>query len=119
VRVVLIFNKQEDKLVQYQILYWYDIPVQVRAREKRERLSKPLSPRFQGAIDNAAMAAGLTRDDAYTDAFQWSEPKEAEGSLEEVVDRIAAELEAKYKVIEWQKTAQQILNRPGTQGSQE
>ena len=106
-------------MVQYQVLYWHDIPAQVRAREKRERLSKPLSPRFQGAIDNAAMAAGLTGDDAYTDAFQWSEPQEAEGSLEEVVDRVAAELEGKYKVIDWQKTAQQILNRPGAQRSGE
>jgi hypothetical protein len=106
-------------LVQYQVLYWHDIPVQVRAREKRERLGKPLSPRFQSAIDHAAMAAGLTGDDAYTDAFQWSEPQEAEGSLEEVVKRVAEELEAKYKVIDWQRTVQQIMNRPGAQGSGE
>jgi predicted adenine nucleotide alpha hydrolase (AANH) superfamily ATPase len=115
----LIFNKQENKLVQYQVLYWHDIPVQVRAREKRERLGKPLSPRFQAAIDHAAMAAGLTGDDAYTDAFQWSQPQESEGSLEEVVERVAAELEAEYKVIDWRKTVQQIMNRPGAQGSGE
>lgn len=104
-------------MVQYQVLYWHDIPVQVRARENRERLSKPLSPRFQGAIDNAAMAAGLTGDDAYTDAFQWSEPEDAEGSLEEVVDRVAAELEGKLKVIDWQKTAKEIMNRKNAQAS--
>jgi hypothetical protein len=91
--------------------------VQVRAREKRERLSKPLSPRFQVAIDNAAMAAGLTGDDAYTEAFQWSEPEDAEGSLEEVVDRVAADLEGKFKVIDWQKTAKEIMNRKSRTGS--
>ena len=45
-------------MVEYQILYWHDIPVQVRAREGRKRLNKPLSERFQVAIDHAAMEIG-------------------------------------------------------------
>ena len=36
----------------YQILYWYEIPTQVRVREGRERVSKPLSPRFMEAVDS-------------------------------------------------------------------
>lgn len=100
-------------MVEYQILYWHDIPVQVRAREKRERLSKPLSPRFQEAVDQAAMAAGLIGDDDYTELFQWSEPEKAEGSMQEVVDRVASELEAKHATIEWQKTVKDLARRRG------
>jgi hypothetical protein len=103
----------EDKLVEYQILYWHDIPVQVRAREKRERLSKPLSPRFQEAVDHAAMAAGLIGDDEYTELFQWSEPTEAEGSMEQVVDRIASELEAEHATLDWQKTVKDLARKRG------
>ena len=100
-------------MVEYQILYWHDIPVQVRAREKRERLSKPLSPRFQEAIDHAAMAAGLIGDDEYTELFRWSEPAEAEGTMEQVVDRVASELEAKHAKVEWQKTVKDLAQRRG------
>jgi hypothetical protein len=95
-------------LVEYQILYWHDIPVQVRAREGRKRLNKPLSERFQVAIDHAAMAAGLIGDDEYTEKYQWSKPVEAQGSLEGVVDNVAADLEEKHKVIDWQSTVKHL-----------
>lgn len=97
-------------MVEYEILYWYDIPIQVRGREGRRRLSQPLAERFQVAIDKAAMAAGLTGDDAYTDLYQWSEPESAEGRLEEVVERVASELEAKYPEIDWHKTARLLMS---------
>ena len=100
-------------MVEYQILYWHDIPVQVRAREKRERLSKPLSPRFQEAIDQAAMAAGLIGDDEYTELFHWSDPAEAEGTTEQVVDRVASELEAKHATIDWHKTVKDLARTRG------
>ncbi len=34
-------------MAHYQILYWYDIPLQVRSREGRERANVSLPPRFQ------------------------------------------------------------------------
>ena len=92
-------------MATYQILYWHDIPVQVRARDGRQRASQPLSNRFQEAIDRAAMAAGLIGSDAYTDIFQWSEPAEREGTAESVAAAVVAELERKYSRIDWQKTA--------------
>lgn len=92
-------------MVKYQILYWYDIPVQVRVRAENTRLSMPLSPRFQTAIDNAAMYAGLTGDDAYSDLFKWSELQERPGTPDQVLQAIVSELEAQFPQIEWQKTA--------------
>lgn len=69
-------------MAQFQILYWHDIPVQVKAKSGRQRASQPLANRFQVAIDNAAMAAGLVGSDEYTDLFHWSDPQERDGTPE-------------------------------------
>lgn len=95
-------------MTEYQILFWHDIPVQVRARRGEERAGHPLPQRFQVAVDNAAMAVGLIGDDDYTDLFRWSEPEEREGSPADVAAAVAAELEARYPDVNWQKTAKSL-----------
>ncbi len=95
-------------MAQLQVLYWHDIPVQVRAREGRDRTSLALPARFQDAVDNAAMAAGITGQDAYTDAFRWEEAGERPGQPAEVAAALAAELEAAYPTIDWRRTADRI-----------
>jgi hypothetical protein len=92
-------------MATYQILYWHDIPVQVKAKAGRQRTSQPLSDRFQDAIDRAAMTAGLVGSDEYTELFRWSEAQEREGTPEAVAAAVSAELEIKYKTIDWQATA--------------
>ena len=89
----------------YQILYWHDIPVQVRAGSRRDRASVELSARFQEAVDNAAMVAHLTGTDAYLEGFRWAEAMEQLGSPVEVATAVAAELEAQYATIDWRATA--------------
>jgi hypothetical protein len=96
-------------MATYQILYWHDIPSQVRAKgEGRERASVPLAQRFQEAIDNAAMAAGLVGQDAYTEAFAWGEPLTRDGSAQDVAAAVAAEIESQYADIDWRATASKI-----------
>lgn len=90
---------------QYQILYWHDIPLQVRGRAGRERVTVSLPPRFQEAIDAAAMLAGQTGDDAYTDGLRWSEPQERPGTPDEVAAAVASEIDQRYPTIDWRKTA--------------
>ncbi len=58
-------------MASVQILYWKDIPVQVRARDEKGRASLPMPDRFQVAVDQAAMLAGLTGSDAYTELYEW------------------------------------------------
>lgn len=96
---------------QIQVLYWHDIPAQVRARDGRERASQALPLRFQEAIDNAAMAAGITGSDAYTDGFHWEEAGERTGSATDIAAAVAAELDAAYPVIDWRNTADQLKSR--------
>lgn len=95
-------------MTQYQIMYWHDIPVQVRAGNRRDRVSKELPERFQLAIDNAAMAAGLFGSDEYTNQFKWSDPMEREGTPLEVVETVTAELDELYSRIDWRKTAETV-----------
>lgn len=95
-------------MAQVQIMYWHDIPIQVRAGGRRDRVSAELPPRFQVAIDQAAMAAGLTGSDAYIETFRWGEAQEREGSPAEVVAAVVAELDAKYTQIDWRKTAESL-----------
>ncbi|HJZ48561.1 MAG TPA: virulence factor [Roseiflexaceae bacterium] len=95
-------------MATYQILYWHDIPVQVRARDAGGRASAALPDRFQEAIDQAAMAAGLIGSDDYTDAFRWSEPQERDGAAREVAEALAAELDAQHPTINWRGTVAAI-----------
>lgn len=92
-------------MTTFQILYWFDIPLQVRAQEGRRRASRPLSDRFQVAVDNASMSAGLTGSDEYLALMRWGEPQERTGTPEEVAEAVAAEIEGQYEDIPWRETA--------------
>ena len=96
-----------------QVLYWHDIPVQVKASEGRRRHSAPLSDRFQEAVDAAAMAAGLVGSDAYTEQFRWGEPQEQEGDPGAVAAAVAAELETHYEEIDWRRIASELREQRG------
>ena len=50
---------------QLTVIRWRDIPAQVVAKRGRESARRELSPRFQVAIDRAAMYAGLFGTDDY------------------------------------------------------
>ncbi len=91
-----------------QILYWYDIPVQVRGSTGRERRSVSLSERFQEAVDHAAMVVGVIDSDDYTELYEWGEPQEREGSPQEAAHALAEELEARYETINWRATAEAL-----------
>ena len=106
----IVNPESEIDMATYQILYWHDIPVQVRAGRRRDRVSYELPPRFQQAVDSAAMAAGLTGTDAYLEGFVWSDPQERDGTNEAVVTAVAAELEAQFPQIDWKQTAARIKN---------
>ncbi|MCI0520097.1 MAG: virulence factor, partial [Chloroflexi bacterium] len=65
-----------------QVMYWRDIPAQVKAQAGRQRASRPLSARFQEAIDAAAMISGATDSDAYLNDWRAGDPQESDLELE-------------------------------------
>jgi hypothetical protein len=83
-------------MTKYQIIYWRDIPAQVKVKLGRNRGGRPLSDRFPVAIDEAAMRAGLTGSDDYLAQWRNGGWQEREGDLEEIVDSLVAEIEAAY-----------------------
>ena len=81
---------------RYQILYWRDIPAQVRTGARKDRVSRPLSERFQTAIDAAAMVADKSNTDDYLEEWRIGEWLDADGDPEAVAEAVAAQLEDSY-----------------------
>ena len=80
---------------QVVVILWRDIPAHVNAQMGRTRAQVPLSPRFQRAIDRAAMVAGLTNSHDYVNEWRRvSRPCSAD--LEISASQEAAELEGAY-----------------------
>ncbi|HSR47675.1 MAG TPA: virulence factor [Anaerolineales bacterium] len=88
---------------EIQVVYWREIPAQVRARRGRERLARPLSSRFQEAIDAAAMRAGMSGSDTYLAEWRAGPWEQVDGTLEEAAERRIAEIERGYDPARLQK----------------
>ena len=80
----------------YQIIYWRDIPAQVKVKAGRQRVSRPLPNRFEQAIDRAAMHAGAINSDDYLAEWRRSEWQERNGKPEEVANVLVDELDTAY-----------------------
>ena len=76
-------------------IWWRDIPAQVTAREGRARAARELPPRFQDAIDAAAMRAGLIGTDAYLEEWR-REPRSCGDDLDGEVAQEFEWLDAAY-----------------------
>ncbi len=83
-------------MTEVQIVFWRDIPAQVKARQGGDRAARVLTARFQEAIDVAAMRAGLTETDDYLGEWRSSPWLEHAGLPQEAAERRAAEIEAEY-----------------------
>jgi len=84
-------------MAHYQILYWQDIPSQVKAWDDFDEIKKELSQEFIVRIDTAAKEQGLTSEDDYLSQWKWGDKLEREGIPEEVVESVKNELEANFK----------------------
>lgn len=78
------------------LISWRDIPAQVIAKHGRETAKVHLSPRFQEAIDRAAMRAGKGSSDAYLADWHRSVPRPCGADLKAEAAAEAATLEARY-----------------------
>lgn len=87
-------------MTKYQIIYWRDIPAQVKMKVGRKRLSRPLSRRFMAAVDAAALQAGKTDSNGYLEEWrlgEWQEIEQPELSDPEAfADVLVTKLEINY-----------------------
>ncbi len=79
----------------YKILYWQEIPTQIKAEDESEDVSVELDGKFMAQVDILAAKRGLQGADDYLAQWKWSEEEEREGSAREVAEAVKAELEAK------------------------
>ncbi len=80
-------------MTEFQLTSWRDLPSLVVARDGADVTKAPLAPRFQEAIDEAAMRLGETGSDAYLAGWTRGDWTPADGTPTEVADRVVAELE--------------------------
>lgn len=80
-------------MASYQVLYWQDIPSQVKAWDDFEEVKVELPPRFAARIDQAAQAQGLTGSDDYLAQWRWGEPLERPGTAAAVAEAVRRELD--------------------------
>jgi hypothetical protein len=78
------------------IISWRDIPAQVLVKRGRETAKVQLSPRFQEAVDRAAMRAGKGSSDAYLADWRRSDPRPCGDELQAEADSEAARIEARF-----------------------
>ena len=85
-------------MAEYQILFWRHIPSMVVVRGYGKEVQGRLPQRYQDAIDDAAMLAGETSSEAYLEAWEWGPPRQREGSPEEVLAAVLAEVERSHPI---------------------
>jgi hypothetical protein len=95
------------------LISWRDIPAQVIVKQGRETAKVPLSPRFQEAIDRAAMRAGKGSSDAYLADWKRSDPRPVGADLKAEAEAEAARIEAQYTDAELERLIRaKGLNEP-------
>jgi Virulence factor len=78
----------------YRILYWQEIPSQIKAADDLDEVTVQLDSRFMERIDQLAAQRGLQGTDDYLAQWHWSDDREREGTAEDVARAIKRELEA-------------------------
>jgi hypothetical protein len=80
----------------YQILYWREIPAQVKAYDGVRPISRQLPERYQLEIDRIAMEQGLAGSDDYLNHWHWTGKLDRPGTAAEVLESISQELMSEW-----------------------
>lgn len=78
----------------YQILYWQDLPAQIKAADEYTEVKIELPTPFVERIDTAATRLGLTAEADYSAQFKWGDEQERDGDAATVAATVQAELAA-------------------------
>jgi 5-methyltetrahydrofolate--homocysteine methyltransferase len=81
---------------KFQILYWQDIPSEVKVWDDFDEVRVNLPSRFADRIDASAQKQGHIQADAYMSQLRWSDEAERPGAPDEVAQAIKSELETKF-----------------------
>jgi hypothetical protein len=79
----------------YKILYWQEVPTQIKVEDDVEDLSVMLDDRFMKLIDILAAKRGLQDADDYLAQWKWSDEQERDGTAQQVAEAVKTEPESK------------------------
>lgn len=82
-------------MATYKILFWQEIPTQIKAEDDVDEVSVMLDDKFMTRVDILAAKRGLQSADDYLAQWKWSDEQEREGTAHQVAEALKAELEAK------------------------
>lgn len=83
----------ENTKSKFQILYWQDIPSEIKAWDDFDEVKLGLAPRFAEQIDISAQRQGIIQQDNYAAQLRWGDPIERAGSPRDVAEAVRQELE--------------------------
>jgi hypothetical protein len=83
-------------MATYKILYWQEIPSQIKVDDGTDEVTLAMPARFLERIDEQALRRGLHDSDDYLAQWNWSEEEEREGTAAEIAEAVRAELEARW-----------------------
>lgn len=98
-------------MAQMTVIWWRDIPAQVTARDGRKSSKIVLHPRFQVAIDKAAVRAGKREYGAYIEEWR----RVARPCGEDIDAEVAAEVERLETEYDKHRLAQ-LIQSGGVEG---
>jgi hypothetical protein len=82
-------------ITTYKVLYWQEIPSQIKAEDERDEVTVALAPRFMEHIDQLAAQRGLQDADDYLAQWRWSDEQHREGAAEDVAEAALRKASAK------------------------
>jgi len=80
----------------YQIIYWRNIPVQIRVRSDSDRHTMLLPDRFQQAVKRAAFRAKAITGESYMAAWNSSDWQVHPGDPQQALRAVLLDIEARY-----------------------
>ena len=79
-----------------RLLYWKEIPTQVRVEDESGSISKILDDRFHQGVDAVAMFDGSNGTDAYLDSWEWGKEDEVMGNPQEIAKDVVDTYNIKF-----------------------
>jgi hypothetical protein len=81
-------------MATYKVLYWQEVPSQIKAEDDETDVTLQMPDRFQERIDRLAAERGLGGADDYLAQWRWSEEDDRDGSAQAVAEVVRDDLVA-------------------------
>ena len=81
-------------MASYKVLYWQEVPSQIKAEDDESDVTLQLPDQFQERIDKLAAERGLGGADEYLAQWRWSDEEDRDGSAQAVAEAVRDELVA-------------------------